>query len=92
MPGMGMRIQLLGIPTDVNSSYRRGAAGAPKSVRAAWRRYGEFGNYASECGPVIGEEPQLEYRGRRSLGHFSDRRGSRRAAQAAQPAFLRCAR
>jgi agmatinase len=58
-----MRVQLLGIPTDGNSSYLRGAAEAPRAIRAAWQRYGEFGNYTSECGRVIGEEPQLEDRG-----------------------------
>ena len=45
-----MQIQILGVPTDVNSSYRRGAATAPAAIRQAWRRYAEFGNAATESG------------------------------------------
>jgi arginase len=48
-----MRIQLLGVPTDVNSSYRRGAAAGPQAIRAAWQRYAEFGNSATESGLEI---------------------------------------
>jgi agmatinase len=54
-----MQIQLLGIPTDVNSSYRRGSAAAPEAIRRAWQRYAEFGNPATESGPEIGQELQL---------------------------------
>jgi arginase len=49
-----MRIQLLGVPTDVNSSYRRGAARGPAAIRSAWRRYDEFGNSATESGLELG--------------------------------------
>ena len=51
-----MQIQMLGVPTDVNSSYRRGAATAPTAIRQAWRRYGEFGNAATESGLEIGDD------------------------------------
>ena len=51
-----MQIQVLGIPTDVNSSYRRGAAAAPTAIRQAWRRYAEFGNAATESGLEIGSD------------------------------------
>jgi agmatinase len=51
-----MQIQILGVPTDVNSSYRRGAATAPEAIRQAWRRYAEFGNAATEGGLEIGSE------------------------------------
>ncbi len=51
-----MQIQLLGVPTDVNSSYRRGAAAAPAAIRRAWLRYAEFGNAATENGLEIGSD------------------------------------
>jgi arginase len=51
-----MNIQLLGVPTDVNSSYRRGAADGPGTIRKAWRRYADFGNSATECGLEIGSD------------------------------------
>jgi arginase len=51
-----MRIQLLGLPTDVNSSYRRGAAAGPTALRQAWQRYAEFGNASTESGLDIGSD------------------------------------
>lgn len=51
-----MRIQLLGIPTDVNSSYRRGASAGPAAIRQAWARYAEFGNASTERGQEIGTD------------------------------------
>lgn len=51
-----MKLQMLGVPTDVNSSYRRGAAAAPAAIRQAWRRYAEFGNAATESGLEVGED------------------------------------
>jgi agmatinase len=54
-----MLVQLLGIPTDVNSSYRRGCAAAPKAIRGAWQRYAQFGNQATESGLEIGHGLQL---------------------------------
>jgi agmatinase len=55
-----MLVQLLGIPTDVNSSYQRGPATAPASIRRAWQRYQQFGNMATECGLEIGRDVLLE--------------------------------
>ena len=49
-----MRIQLLGIPTDINSSYARGPAAAPAAIRRAWSRYLDFGNSVTENGFEIG--------------------------------------
>lgn len=54
-----MNIQLLGIPTDVNSSYRRGAADGPGAIRKAWRRYADFGNAATESGLELGSDFEL---------------------------------
>jgi agmatinase len=54
-----MLVQLLGIPSDVNSSYRRGCAGAPQAIRRAWQRSAEFGNQATESGLEIGDGLQL---------------------------------
>jgi len=53
-------LQLLGVPTDSNSSYRRGSAAAPEAIRRAWRRYSEFGNSATECGLEIGTDMRLQ--------------------------------
>ena len=55
-----MRIQLLGLPTDVNSSYRRGCAEGPGAVRRAWQRYRQFGNTSTEAGLEIDRELQLD--------------------------------
>ena len=55
-----MLVQLLGIPTDVNSSYQRGPATAPAAIRRAWQRYQQFGNMATECGLEIGRDLLLE--------------------------------
>jgi agmatinase len=51
-----MNIQLLGVPSDSNSSYRRGAAAGPAAIRKAWQRYAEFGNVATERGLEIGSD------------------------------------
>ncbi|WP_447763098.1 agmatinase [Sphingopyxis panaciterrae] len=45
-------IRLFGLPTDINSSFERGAAGGPAAIRAALRS--DRGNLASELGPEIG--------------------------------------
>src|SRR5512136_1405637 len=55
-----MIIRLLGVPTDINSSYRRGCAAAPEAIRRAWKRYREFGNAATETGLEFGRELNLE--------------------------------
>ncbi len=45
-------IVLLGLPTDINSSFVRGAAGAPDAIRAAL--ISDRGNQSTELGPEIG--------------------------------------
>lgn len=55
---MSPAITLLGAPTDVNSSFLRGAAKAPPLIRAAV--YSESGNAAAENGMEIGREIRLE--------------------------------
>jgi arginase len=54
-----MQIQLLGVPTDINSSYRRGPAAGPKVIRTAWERYSQFGNLTTESGLEIGTDLRL---------------------------------
>jgi agmatinase len=67
-----MRIQMLGLPSDVNSSYRRGAADGPRAIRRAWRRYAEFGNPATEGGLEIGAQLQLVDLGDVPVGELAD--------------------
>lgn len=52
------RIRLIGLPTDINSSFRRGPARAPAHIRVAL--FSEMGNPASESGLEIGREIALE--------------------------------
>lgn len=47
-------IRLFGLPTDVNSSFERGAAGGPAAIRAAL--WSDRGNLASESGLEIGTD------------------------------------
>jgi arginase len=47
-------VGLLGIPSDHNSSFERGAAAGPKAIRAAL--WSDRGNLASELGPEIGQD------------------------------------
>ena len=63
---MPIEVQLLGVPSDVQSSYRRGAAGGPAAIRRAWQRYREFGSETSECGLEFGRDLEL-----RDLGDVS---------------------
>ncbi|MBL8546675.1 MAG: arginase family protein [Hyphomonadaceae bacterium] len=49
---MGRRVDLIGLPTDVHSSYLRGPAKAPSLIRAAL--FSPHGNAASERGLEIG--------------------------------------
>lgn len=51
------RVALIGLPTDVNSSYLRGAAKAPALVRAMLET--ESGNEATELGGALGREIDL---------------------------------
>ena len=55
---MSPSVSLLGAPTDVNSSFLRGAAKAPPLIRAAL--YSESGNAAPENGMEIGREIRLD--------------------------------
>lgn len=51
-------VRLIGLPTDVNSSYLRGPAKAPARIRAAL--YSVSSNLATEAGAEIGREIELE--------------------------------
>ncbi len=50
-------IRLFGLPTDINSSFERGAAAGPAAIRAAL--WSDRGNMASELGPEIGTDIAL---------------------------------
>ncbi|GAA4771648.1 agmatinase [Novosphingobium ginsenosidimutans] len=52
---------LIGLPTDCNSSFARGAAAAPKAIRAAL--WSDRGNLAAEDGQEIGHDFLLEDHG-----------------------------
>src|SRR5262245_21513058 len=56
-----MRVDLIGLPTDVHSSFLRGPALAPPLVRAALTS--PHGNAASERGLDLGAEIDLHDRG-----------------------------
>lgn len=58
-----MNIQLLGVPTDSNSSYARGPAAGPEAFRRAWTRYAEFGNATTESGLELGTDFNCTDRG-----------------------------
>lgn len=51
------RVQLIGLPTDINSSFLRGPAKAPPLIRA--QLFSEQGNPASESGTELGREIEL---------------------------------
>ena len=50
-------IHLIGLPTDINSSFERGPAQAPAAIRAAL--WSERGNLSAECGLEIGADINL---------------------------------
>jgi arginase len=50
-------IRLFGLPTDINSSFERGAAAGPAAIRAAL--WSDRGNMASELGPEVGTDIAL---------------------------------
>ena len=52
-----VRVALLGVPSDVNSSYRRGCARAPARIREVLNS--DVGNAATESGAEIGIEIEL---------------------------------
>jgi agmatinase len=55
---MSLKFHLIGLPTDHNSSFERGAALAPPAIRSALRS--DRGNLAAEDGQEIGREIELE--------------------------------
>ncbi|MCE9601771.1 MAG: agmatinase [Gemmatimonadetes bacterium] len=52
-----VRVALLGVPTDVNSSFRRGPAAAPARIREILTS--DVGNPATESGAELGHEIEL---------------------------------
>ncbi len=67
---MGRRIDLIGMPTDVHSSFLRGPAKAPPLIRAAL--FSPHGNSASERGLELGAEINLNDRGDLALNETPD--------------------
>ena len=55
------RIALIGLPTDINSSFARGAASAPAAIREAL--FSDRGNMACEDGSEIGIDIEIVDRG-----------------------------
>lgn len=58
---MRSTIALIGLPTDINSSFERGPAGAPAAIRAAL--WSDRGNLACENGMELGIDFLLDDRG-----------------------------
>jgi arginase len=58
---VGRRVDLIGLPTDVHSSFLRGPAQAPRFIREAL--WSPHGNAASERGLELGAEIDLKDRG-----------------------------
>lgn len=52
-----MTIKLIGLPTDINSSFERGPAEAPAAIRT--ELFSDRGNLAAECGLEIGREIEV---------------------------------
>src|SRR3546814_10029496 len=50
-------VRLFGLPTDISSSFERGAAAGPAAIREAL--WSDRGNMASELGPEIGADITL---------------------------------
>lgn len=50
-------VRLIGLPTDSNSSFRRGCAGAPRHIRE--QLWSDHGNLATESGAEIGRDIEL---------------------------------
>jgi arginase len=55
---MSPTIQLIGLPTDINSSFERGAARAPSAIREAL--WSDRGNMSTEAGLELGTDIKLE--------------------------------
>lgn len=54
-------IELIGLPTDHNSSFERGAAAGPAAIREAL--FSDRGNVAAECGLELGKDISFVDRG-----------------------------
>ena len=65
-----MTIMLLGLPTDINSSFLRGAAKAPPIIRAAL--WSDRGNLAAENGMELGHDIDLRDAGDLDLQETPD--------------------
>ena len=63
--------RLIGLPTDINSSFERGAALGPAAIRAAL--FGDRGNMACENGMEIGGDIQIDDVGNLSLSEDTPR-------------------
>jgi agmatinase len=79
-------IHLIGIPTDINSSFLRGPARAPAAIRAALAS--PHGNAATERGSEIGLDFQLADRGDIAIAEDAGDDDRIRAAIAACPGPL----
>jgi agmatinase len=75
------RVRLIGLPTDCNSSFLRGAARAPAAIRA--QLFSPHANLASEAGGVIGDDIVFEDAGDLSLTETAADDGRIRASVAA---------
>jgi arginase len=56
--GMPPLFQLIGVPTDINSSFERGAAAGPAAIREAL--WGDRGNLSCENGMEVGVDFKIE--------------------------------
>ena len=69
-----MTIALLGVPYDASSSYRRGPAGGPAAIRAAWDRAREYSNLHTESGLNLGAPGLLRDAGDVAVGDAAETR------------------
>ncbi len=87
---MATPIHLIGLPTDHNSSFERGAALAPPAIREAL--WSDRGNMATECGLEIGVDVKLIDKGDLALTNadniFDDAAISQAAAQASASSVI----
>lgn len=72
------RFDLIGLPTDINSSFARGAAAAPAAIRTAL--FSDRGNAAAENGLEIGVDFIIDDRGDLALDETPDDDARIRAA------------
>lgn len=79
-------IDLIGLPTDVNSSFERGSAGAPAAIRSAL--FSDRGNASTESGLELGADINLIDRGDLPLTDLDVRDDDRRIAEAVAASTL----